>query len=342
MNRYVACGGTMLAFGLVIESSHGEDLPSSRDPELSRKDEQLWSLTARWENDAFAGTDRYYTDGALLSVALTGSNWLDPLADRLPWGEGRRTVGMDFTQIVITPSDTGRSIPDRLDRPYAGIFTTGLTLHVEGESACHSLKVCAGLVGPWSLAERTQREVHHLFGFGHPLGWDYQLKNEPVIDLAYEYRHRFGLAGRREGWSAEGLPMGSFWLGNLITQGQAGGLMRAGYNMPDDFGPTLIRGLGTLPPPRHDESRPRGSDWGFCVFGGALASLVLRDITLDGNTFRDSRSVDKEMLVPAAGVGVTLGCRRFQTSFAYVFWGQEFKGQAKSSAFGTLAMTYLF
>ena len=88
------------------------------------------------------------------------------------------------------------------------------------------------------------------------MGWDYQLKNEPVFDLAYEHRHRLMLAGRREGWSADALPLGGLWLGNLMTQAQAGGFVRAGYHVPGDFGPVLIRGMGNLPPPRRDTPPP--------------------------------------------------------------------------------------
>jgi len=65
-----------------------------------------WSASARWENDTFGGTDRFYTDGISLSVAHTGRSWLDPLANWLPWGEGRRTVGYEAGQIMVTPSCT--------------------------------------------------------------------------------------------------------------------------------------------------------------------------------------------------------------------------------------------
>jgi hypothetical protein len=73
-----------------------------------------------------------------------------------------------------------------------------------------------------------------------------------------------------------------------------------------------------------------------------MANLVLRDITLDGNTFKDSPSVDKEWFVPAAGVGMTVGNRRFQAGFAYIFWGKEFEGQAEYSKFGSITFSYLF
>ena len=81
---------------------------------------------------------------------------------------------------------------------------------------------------------------------------------------------------------------------------------------------------------------------GFSIYGGGLAHLVLRDITLDGNTFKDSPSVDKNLLVPMAGVGVAIGNRHFLASFNYVLWGKEFKGQEESSKFGAIMCSYFF
>jgi hypothetical protein len=300
-----------------------------------------WAASLRWENDTFGGSDRFYTDGISLALSHTGPSWMDPLADWLPWGEGRRTVGYDIAQGMFTPEDTDRRVPDPNDRPYAGILAFGLTLHVEKDRSYHGLKFVTGVVGPWSLAEETQNTVHDLNGIAKSQGWDYQLENEPIFNFAYEYRHRFHLAGDRDKWSLQALPLAGGWLGNMLIQGQAGGLLGFGYNVPDDFGPTLVRGMGHMPPPRRDAQR-QSSDWGFSVYGGSVANLVLRDITLDGNTFEDSPSVDKEWFVPMAGVGVSVGNRRFQTSFAYIFWGKEFEGQGEHSKFGSLTVRYFF
>jgi lipid A 3-O-deacylase len=301
-----------------------------------------WSASVRWENDAFGGTDRFYTDGVALGITRTGPSWMDPVANCLPWGEGRRTVGYDVTQAMFTPADTTRRVPDPNDRPYAGILAVGISLHVERSNSYHGLKFFTGVVGPWSLAEETQREIHRLIGNGQPQGWSYQLENEPILNLAYEYRHKFRLGGRREGWSVEALPSAGGMLGNVFTQGQIGGLARFGYNIPDDFGITLARGMGQMPPPRRAESGKASSDWGFSIFGGGVANLVLRNITLDGNTFQDSPNVDKKLFVPAASFGINVGNRRFLASFAYVFRGKEFKGQADASKFGAVTFSYLF
>lgn len=301
-----------------------------------------WAATIRWENDTFGGTDRFYTDGVAIAVSHTGPSWLDPVANRLPWGEGRRTVGYDVAQGMFTPEDTDLDPPDPDDRPYAGILAFGLTLHVEKERSYHGLKLVMGVVGPWSLAEETQDAVHDLIGNDKSRGWDHQLENEPIVNLAYEYRHRFDLAGSREKWSLQALPLAGGWLGNMLTQVQLGGLLRLGYNVPDDSGPTLVRAMGHMPPPRRDAERQGRSDWGFSIYGGGVAHLVLRDITLDGNTFEDSPSVDKEYLVPMAGIGASAGNRRFQASFAYIHWGKEFERQDENARFGALTISYFF
>ena len=300
-----------------------------------------WAVSVRWENDTFGGTDRFYTDGVALGVSHTGPSWLDPLADLLPWGEGRRTVGYDVAQGMFTPDDTTLRVPDPKDRPYAGILAFGLTLHVEKENSYHGLKLVLGVVGSASLAHEAQDMVHELIGDEKSRGWDHQLHNEPVFNLAYEYRHRFQLAGEREHWAVQAAPIGGGWLGNMLIQGQAGGFVRAGYNMPDDAGPSLVRGMGFMPPPRRD-GQGKSADWGFSVYGGAVANVVLRDITLDGNTFEDSPSVDKKTFVPATGLGMSVGNRRFQASFTYIFWGKEFKGQEDNSKFGSLSVSYFF
>jgi hypothetical protein len=314
--------------------------PGSTDECSSPKRE--WTASLRWENDTFGGSDRFYTDGVSLAVSHTGPSWMDPFANWLPWGEGRRTVGYDVAQAMFTPSDKDLSPPDPDDRPYAGILALGLTLHVEKPHSYHGLKFVTGVVGPWSGAEETQNAVHDLIGSGKSQGWDYQLENEPVFNFAYEYRRRFQLAGDRDKWSLQAFPLAGGWLGNMLIQGQAGALLRFGYHVPDDFGPTLVRGMGHMPPPRWDAPRPGKSDWGFSVYGGSVANLVLRDITLDGNTFEDSPSVDKEFFVPMAGVGVSVGNRRFQASFAYIFWGKEFEDQQDYSEFGSLSIRYCF
>lgn len=66
------------------------------------------------------------------------------------------------------------------------------------------------------------------------------------------------------------------------------------------------------------------------------------DVTLDGNTFQGSPSVDKNYFVPAGAAGIAVGNRHILASFAYVFWGKEFENQPENSRFGAVTLSYFF
>src|SRR3546814_5793466 len=46
------------------------------------------------------------------------------------------------------------------------------------------------VVGPWSLADKTQIEYHKLIDVQVPEGWENQLENEPGVVLYYERKWR--------------------------------------------------------------------------------------------------------------------------------------------------------
>ena len=127
-----------------------------------------------------AARTKVLTDGAALSLTQTGPNWLDPLADWLPWGQGRRTVGYDFSQLMFTPHDLSLHNPDPNDLPYAAVLVAGLSLHVEQGNSYNGLHFVTGVIGPVALGRETQSGVHTLIGSTKPQGWDQQLKNEPI------------------------------------------------------------------------------------------------------------------------------------------------------------------
>jgi hypothetical protein len=302
-----------------------------------------WSFSVRWENDTFGGTDRFYTDGISLALFRMEPRWLRSWTDRQGWPADQVAVSFEAGQIMVTPSDTHRVVPDPRDRPYAGLLYASASLHLQQRNTYHGLKFITGVVGPWSLAEDTQKWVHERIGSAVPQGWGSQLHNEPILNLVYEHRRKYRLWGDPDGPAVEVLPLANVMLGNVLTQGQLGGQVRLGYRIPDDFGTTLMRGMVHLPPaPRRQQPGAGQHGWSVYLFGGVNGNLVARNITLDGNTWKDSPSVDKEWWVPAAEVGGVLETRRWQCAFTYVFWGREFKGQPDLSEFGALTLSWRF
>src|SRR3989304_1476496 len=79
-------------------------------------------------------------------------------------------------------------------------------------------------------------------------------------------------------------------------------------------------------PPR--SGRPNG--WSWHLFATSDAAWVIRDITLDGNTFRNSHSVDKRHVVAYGGYGVAVMYGRWKFAAARYHSTREFNGQRQS------------
>lgn len=88
-----------------------------------------------------------------------------------------------FGQEICTPRDTAAVPPDPNDRPYAGWLYYSLGVTAEKEKVLDLLQLTVGIVGPDAQADEVSGTAHHLFGGKAPKGWDYQLKNEPGINV---------------------------------------------------------------------------------------------------------------------------------------------------------------
>ncbi len=101
MGFLMAC---VMGVALVLPTAQAAELTNHTEAMMVPAEPRHWSVSLRWENDAFGDTDRWYTDGAMISVTETGPSWMDPVANWLPWGEGRRTVGYDAMQLIFHPT----------------------------------------------------------------------------------------------------------------------------------------------------------------------------------------------------------------------------------------------
>ena len=143
-------------------------------------------------------------------------------------------------QNIYTPDNTETTnfIPD--DRPYAGWLYLGMGVVWKNAEVRNSLVLDLGVVGPWAYGQESQRLIHDLRGLGHPSGWDNQLDNEVGAVLLYERMWRWPKHERRSGLDWELLPHAGAAVGNVQTYANLGGELRAGLNLPDDFGTDTI------------------------------------------------------------------------------------------------------
>lgn len=112
-------------------------------------------------------------------------------------------------------------------------------------------------------------------------------------------------------------------IGNVFTYGNAGITLRYGKRLPNDFGPPRIQpgllGSGEFLP---------GSDFSWYLFAGIEGRAVARNIFLDGNSFRDSRSVDKFPLVGDLQYGVVLDWPSIRLTYTLVVRSREYRTRA--------------
>jgi hypothetical protein len=124
-------------------------------------------------------------------------------------------------------------------------------------------------------------------------------------------------------------------LGNVATYFNAGLEVRCGLNLPRNFGVSLIRPAGST------RFTP-GEKPSIYLFGAVNGKYVLQDIFLDGNTFTDSHSIDKEDWVADFAAGISLSYRNMMLTFTHVTRTKEFVGQDSSHNFGSLTLSFFY
>ena len=131
--------------------------------------------------------------------------------------------------------------------------------------------------------------------------------------------------------------MGLYSLGTPFTFVNAGLTLRAGRDLPHDYGPPRIQpalpGSGLFTP---------RSEWGWYLFAGLDTRLVGWNVFLDGNTWRDSPSVDRRALVVDAQIGGVLNLGRVRLTYTHVFRTPEFKQQVERDEFGAVSASWIF
>jgi lipid A 3-O-deacylase len=315
------------------------------------------TLTIYFENDLFVGTDRYYTNGTKISWTspdlekFSGSPFAQPFMPVLrsiPYinnPDMQKNVAISIGQNMYTPDNTEATELVENDRPYAGWLYAGLGLVWKDFITRNSLVLNIGVVGPWSFAEETQRLVHEARQIDVPRGWDNQLHNELGIALAYERTWRLWPDSERVGFGYDVLPFAGVTVGNVQTSAQVGGEARVGFNLPDDFGTATISPSATTPtsPEREQAARrPRRFDLGAYIFVRGEGRLVAHNIFLDGNTFGDSPSVDRNWLVGDVSAGASVNYKNTKLTYAMVLRSKEFEGQEEAQLFGAISLNFAF
>jgi hypothetical protein len=297
------------------------------------------TLSVVLENDLFSGKDQHYTGG--LQVLWVPDEapppaWALRFARLLPWfpagGEVRPGYALGYA--MFTANDISLVDPPPEEPPYAGWLNGSMGMNVWSGSQADQLTLTLGVVGPAAMAEQGQKFIHQVTGSEEPRGWDTQLENEPGIVLTYQRSWRGQATETPGGLKLDLTPHVGGALGNVYTYANAGLTLRYGRGLPRDDGPLRVQ-----PGAPGSGLYAAGDDFGWYVFAGVDGRAVARNIFLDGNTFRDSRSVDKKPFVADLQVGIALTWRKARLSYAHVLRTREYDHQPDPEDFGALTLS---
>ena len=307
------------------------------------------------ENDRIAGTDRNYTHGTRLSLlspevnaGCGGEEWRRPTETLQSWTSAvpfpnpypNRRWKLAVGQSIFTPEDTGAEDLIEDDRPYAAWLYVGfgVVAYDEAYENYEAVNLDLGVVGPLAQGEFVQNTFHNLIDVPEADGWDNQIENEPGFMLSYERKWRFRAPGEFLGMQVDMLPHVGASLGKVMTHAGLGATFRIGAGLPDrDFGPPRIR-----PSVPGSDFFTREKKIGWYLFGGGEGRAVMRNIFLDGNTFRDSPSVDKNNFVFDLQGGAALSYDRARLVFTTVLRSPEQEGDEELDLFGALTLGVRF
>lgn len=314
------------------------------------EDDNSRYLSISVENDNFGGgTDRYYTSGVRATWFNAKTDVPKPiqeLTDHIPTFDINEETGTFFTigHNIYSPEDITIEDLQVNDRPWAAFLygSVGLTNATYGEGSSYyvdELEFTLGVIGPEALGKPAQRFVHSYItpSAKDPRGWKNQLKFEPAMMVSWQRRMPIAWSYESDYFSARMEPNFNITLGNVRTHAGLGGMLVIGSSQFQDTPPRVrpaIPGTGVFINDDHL------MDWQ--LFAGAEGRAVARDIFLDGNTFRDSHSVDKRYFVGDLSAGAALTFDDYRLAYTLNWRSKEFKGQDENSIFGSLTLTKRF
>ena len=292
---------------------------------------ELQSMQFRTENDGDFGTDRAYTYGSDISV-------LYHKKQNQQFSNAQEYISFSYAQKIYTPNDIEAKTLLQNDRPYAGYMYVQMGLYTSYKNELDSFIFQLGMVGPSTKMEDVQKFVHSLIGSPQPKGWDNQLKDEPTFQVNYNHKKYIDISQYFKKEAAL-IPSYGFDLGNASTKLYSGCLFRYGTHLPKDYGSYVINNGDYNHIPRKDTLQSI-KKWRISFNLSLRVNAIARDIFLDGNTFKDSHSVEKNNFTLQGGYGLSLRYGHYSFDYLREHTTKEFKGQDYYSSYGSFIFAY--
>ncbi len=170
-----------------------------------------WRLI--YENDFFAATDRFYTQGIYLEFMSPSLN--RSFLRKLVYTPSQQSVnvGVAYGDEGYTGRDLKRSDIIPGDHPWAGTKQLNV-FAVAADTVQHrriSSQLTVGLIGQGAAGREIQTFIHERTGNTIPQGWGNQIRNDVIVNYALGVEQRlFARSSAIELWSGAQARAGTF------------------------------------------------------------------------------------------------------------------------------------
>ncbi|MEM6264396.1 MAG: lipid A deacylase LpxR family protein [Bacteroidota bacterium] len=293
-------------------------------------------VRAYYDNDAFVGTNRFYTQGARLEVITPSFSRLY-LSKLLLLRIGRRSrtyYGLSLNHKAFTPEvfvpDTS-VLPEILpgDRPFASTLSVGhfLISNDRGNRLRLTTEFEVGVLGPWALGRYLTGD------FEGTRAWDTQIR--PDILLGYSAQLEKGFV------DADGFDFIAYGRANLNTvypHIAAGGQIRVGLLNP------YFHAVDFMPRSAHGGRDIRNLQ--LYLFFKGEARFIGYDATLQGGLINRSSPYtlsgsDLNRVIAVTESGLKVIYKNVGAGFSLFLVTPEFEG-AESHSYGQVSLLFAF
>ncbi|HMV09577.1 MAG TPA: lipid A deacylase LpxR family protein [Cyclobacteriaceae bacterium] len=225
-------------------------------------------VRVNYENDFFALSDEYYTQGVNIEFVAPAMAKF-PLAKLLYQNKHLPTrTGIAIEHQGFTPSNILTGDVLERDRPYSSSLMLKTFSMISNPHTNHRLatQFSLGVIGPWAMGKEIQIALHERINPDKvPKGWKNQVHNDIILNYQVEYEH--GLWVKR----------------NFIVTAKGGA--RAGtYNTRLSSSFTMMGGYFDNP---FQFANSQNKKFQVYFFAEPQLNLVVFDATLQGGVFND-------------------------------------------------------
>jgi len=285
--------------------------------------ETKWIFRILFDNDIFANTDYYYTNG-------TGFQLVTPFANNSPMTyilPGLKNAAIDLNGLFIrqnmyTPVNPDVTEIQYGDHPFGATLTLGQFREVYDMEKKLAFKssITFGVLGRGALGAEIQSALHNI----HPVGWVNQINSDLILNYSFAVSkavvssplYELNVTGAAD-------------IGTLYDNIRGGLDMRIGRFMPVYRGPISVFGLNTP-----------GNKWQYWLGLKAGMKVVGYDATLQGGMFNKENvyvisSGDINRLIYYGSAGIAVYYRNYGLVYDQFFIIPEFKN-ARNFAWGSI------